>query len=222
MPTAQQSRRALSLVTGAAVGAGHKLFGSLSGSPEQVRAALLDGVPEVVGYYSDGSAALAADFYDEQREQANAAGAYTAEPVVVDRTVKVRRAVAWASRPLFTELAVTVEQRLAEVIQFEVARPYRDTITTNTRNDPAAVGWRRVTNNCCGFCSMLARRGAVYREATARFASHPHCDCSAEPVFVGGDTGPEASVMQYVASKRGRTAAQKADLRDYLATYYPG
>lgn len=59
----------------------------------------------------------------------------------------------------------------------------RDTIRRTTVADPRTRGWQRVTSGGCDFCSMLAGRGAVYTEATADFASHDHCACSAEPVY---------------------------------------
>lgn len=218
MPTPQQSRAALQIVGQSAVAAGDELYSRLNGSPELRRAALLETLPGIIDYYADGTAALAADMYDEQRAIAAVAVAYSATPVVADRTVKVRRAIAWASGPMFDDQ--DPRPRLAEVIQFETARPFRDTITSNRRSDPAAVGWRRVTNNCCKFCTMLGDRGAVYKEATARFAAHPHCDCGAEPVFDGQAVGPEASVMQYIASRKNRTPQQKAALREYLNNFY--
>lgn len=216
MPTASESRAALSLVTGAAVDTAARLLGSLTGSPEAQRSALLDGVPTLIGYYSDGSSALAADFYDDERDAAGAAGRFMAEPVVLDRGRKIGNAVAWAAQPLFSDDRATVVTRLAEVVQLETARPYRDTITVNRRRDPAAVGWARVSDGGCKFCRMLADRGAVFKESTARFASHENCNCTARPVFDGQDA-PEASVMQYVASKRRRSAKERQALREYLA-----
>jgi hypothetical protein len=216
MPTASESRLALTLVTGAAVDAASRLLASLSGSPESQRADLLDAVPSLIAYYADGSSALAADFYDDERERAEARGRFTAEPLVRDRSEKIARAVAWAAQPLLEPSDVTSQQRLAEVVQLETARPYRDTVTANRRRDPESIGWRRVSGGGCSFCSMLASRGAVYREASARFASHSNCHCTAAPVFRGQD-GPEASVMQYVASKRTRSDKERAALRDYLA-----
>lgn len=222
MTTPQQSRADLSVVTQAAVADAVDLAGRLNGSPELKRAALLETVPGVIDYYSVGSAALASTFYDERRELAGVKRSYTTELVIGDRTVKVRRAVAWASDPLFAQITSdSLERRLAEVVQGEVARSYRDTITGNRQRDPASVGWRRVQGDSCRFCSMLAARGAVYREATARFAAHPNCDCGAEPVFEGQAIGPEASAMQYMASKRSKTAKQKADLKAYLDTFFP-
>lgn len=222
MPTPLESRAALQLVTGEAVAASLDLLERSQGSPEVRRAGLLEGVPALVGYYSDGSAALAADFYEEQRELALVRSRFVAEPVVLDRTVKLRRGIAWASEPLIAGASVLlVASRLAEVVQLEVARPYRDTITTNRRKDPDAVGWRRITAGGCKFCLMLAARGAVYKHNTVRFAAHPNCHCTAQPVFKTNDTGIEASVMQYKASKRVRTPEEKASLRGYLNTYFP-
>lgn len=214
MPTPDETRRALVLVGDRAVGEAVAMFRAGSSVDE-----LLIAVPAVIGYYSDGSAALAADHYDDLRDAANAPGRFTAEPVVGLRDEKVRRGVLWAVKPLALDepdMALT-EERLAQIVQLESARPFRDTILDNQQRDPAAVGWQRQSSGKgCKFCTMLAGRGAVYREATARFACHPHCSCSASPVF-DGNAGPEASVMQYVASQRRRSTAQRQALRDYLA-----
>lgn len=215
MPTAEQSRQALALVTSTAVTKATRL---VAGPAADVRSTLMDAAPALVAYYSDGSAALAADYYDDVREQASPRHRFTAEPVVNLRADEIRNGVAWATAPLFLpepDETLTVS-RLANVIQLETARPYRDTITTNRRRDPAAIGWQRVTAGGCKFCRMLADRGAVYREATARFASHPNCHCGAHPVFEG-QPGEEASVIQYVASLKRRTPAQRQALREYLA-----
>ena len=61
----------------------------------------------------------------------------------------------------------------------------RDTIRETVAADSEARGWQRVgSGRSCSFCSMLLGRGAVYTEATADFASHDHCACSAEPVYL--------------------------------------
>jgi len=216
MPTASESRAALTLVADEAVAAVLQLL--RQGASRDV---LLEDVPGVLEYYTLGSAALAADFYDEEREDARARGRYMAEPVIVDRMEKVGRAIAWATAPLLDDDSATTSSRLAEVVQLEAARPYRDTILGNQERDPAAVGWRRIARgDGCKLCRMLADRGAVYRQSTARFATHGHCNCSAAPVFTGQD-GEEASVMQYAASKRRTTAKDRERLRTYLNENYP-
>lgn len=186
---------------------------------------LLVAVPEVVAYYSDGTAALAADLYDDLREAANPPRRYVAEPVVNFREEKLRRGLIWAQEPLYVaepSLEIATE-RMAEVVTLETARPFRDTILTNQQRDPSAVGWRRHTSgDACRLCRMLADRGAVYKQSTARFAAHGHCLCSCSPVF-DGQPGEEANVMQYVASSRTRRSpAQQQKLREYLRTNYGG
>lgn len=192
-----------------------------SGAWESRRLQMLDTVPDVVAFYSEGSAALAADFYDDAR--VGVAGSYAATPVLLDRTVKIRRGVAWASEPLSVDDDELAAARFVKLMRSEMARPYRDTILTNQKQDPAAVGWKRITRGSasCSFCRMLAARGAVYRKDTATFAAHDDCMCTAAPVFKGGTIGPEASTVQYMASKRRRTPKEKAFLRDYLAGNYP-
>lgn len=222
MVTALQSKAALRIVTDESVDTAVGLLTALNGSPDAKRAALLNGVPAIIGYFAEGSAALAVDFYEEERIRAGVKDkTFVTEFVINDRTVKIRRGVAWASDPLFSDDEETASKRLAEIVQLETSTPYRDTITTNRKNDPQSVGWRRITTGGCRFCRLLADRGAVYRESTVRFAAHPHCHCTAQPVFVENDPGTEVGVMQYTASRRSKTPAQKAALRNYLDAVYP-
>ncbi len=180
------------------------------------RTDILTAGPQVIGYYTLGAAALAADYYEDERELAPVRHLYVAEPIVPDREEKIGRALAWA-----TESVEGAADRLAQVIPIEIARGFRDTLLTNSRRDPESVGWRRVSSpGACKLCRMLSDRGAVYRRSTARFATHASCKCSAQPVF-DGQPGEEASVMQYVASQRTRTARESARLREYLNTHYP-
>jgi hypothetical protein len=220
MPTPLESKAALSVVTSTAVDLAGGVLLSLNGSPEVRRAGLLEAVPEVISYFTDGSAALAADLYEDERNLAGARGLFAVDLTINDRTVKIRRAVAWASDPLFTGDEAAAGQRLAQVVQLETARPYRDTILDNRRRDPESVGWTRIASpKACGFCRLLASKGAIFKKATADFAAHDGCGCTAAPVFKGGEMGPEASVMQYIGSKRKRTPAEKAALRDAIAHF---
>lgn len=62
----------------------------------------------------------------------------------------------------------------------------RDTVTGAAAIDPVAKGWERVIEpGACGFCAMLAGRGAVYKATTADFRAHDHCHCVARAVFLG-------------------------------------
>lgn len=213
MPTPDEYRRAMARVTAEAVNRSNRLLAAGLTVDE-----LLGAVPLLIDTYADATAALAADQYDELRDDANPPGTFRAEPVVEDRPEKVRRGILWAVEPAQID-AQLAASRLEEVVQIETARPFRTTILENTKRDPQAVGWRRHSSgDTCPFCMMLAGRGAVYRESSARFASHPRCDCTASPAFATQGPIVEASVLQYVASQRRRTPAQREALRRYLAT----
>jgi len=219
MVTANESKAALVLLTSAAVASAQSALTEVSGSFEDQRAELLYTVPNLISYYADGSSALAADFYEDERERWESTP-FTATPIVADRVVKIRRAIAWASDPLKDGDIETTGGRLAEVVNLETARPYRDTILWNRINDDKCIGWQRNTSGGCKLCRMLADRGAVYKKSTVRFAAHPNCKCTAVPVFLNGPDGEEASVMQYMASSRNRSAAHRAQVREYLNANY--
>lgn len=65
----------------------------------------------------------------------------------------------------------------------------RDLVTATARAN--RVQWARQLTGAenCGFCAMLASRGAVYgSERRARFTAHDNCDCTA--TIVRGDDYP--------------------------------
>lgn len=217
MVTALQSKAQLAVLAEDAADTVDFMVRRTSGQWESRRLQLLDTAPGVTAYYSEGSAALAADFYDDARSAARATGSFAAQPVILDRAVKIRRGIAWASEPLSINDEAAAIARLTEILTTELRRPYRDTVLTNRLRDPAAVGWRRLASpGACKFCRMLADRGTVYRQSTATFAAHENCGCTAAPVFGKEDVGPEADALQYAVSKRRPTAAAKRRLKEFL------
>lgn len=226
-------RTGLTLVTTAATAEVASIAASAPPDPEVVRAVLFDAVPLLVGSYADGSSALALDWYEELREESPATRVFTPSPVALVRDDQLAKTVAWATEPLrdidaeLRALELEMQQaldeslaRLLPEIQKEVAAAFWDTMTENVENDPDAVGWRRFSRpGACPFCRMLADKGAVYSSATATFAAHTTCHCVAAPVF-NGEPGEEASVLQYVASQKRRSEADKARLREYLKAHY--
>lgn len=217
----QALQHGLTLVTAAATATAVK---QVSDDPQQTAAALAVAGPLIVEQFGGAAATLATDFYDATRSLAQATQRYTAKPVVdVRADYIIGNLAGWATDPLRADkpdIESTIA-RVADVIQLETARALRDTMTQNAEQDPAAVGWRRIARaGACPFCRMLADKGAIFKESTARFAAHTNCHCAAVPVFKGGDRGPEASVEQYVASRKRRTDAGRKQLRDYLAAHY--
>lgn len=187
-------------------------FGSLNlDKPEQVRDALLQYVPLLVQRYGAGSAAVAADWYDDVRSGMNVRGKFRArvgDPVDVAR---VDRAVRFAAQHLFTATPALTLAAIAAPVARYVMEPSRMTIIASTQKDPASKGWqRRTKGDACAFCKALAARGAVYVNHSADFGAHNDCGCVAVPSW--SPNAREVPVQVYEASRRtaGMTDAEKA------------
>lgn len=210
--------------------------------PPQFRAAMFAAAPLIVSEYAPGASTLALDWYEELRDEAAPRRLYTPTQRIrvtdedvaatVARTTEVlrdfERQVDAEAERLMAEAAANLDAE----IRRQVAEGFRDTITENAKDDPDSVGWRRFARpEACKFCLMLAARGAVYTEATARFAAHGaemrggrkggECMCIAGPAFGGKEIWAEATPMQYLASRRKRSDADRARLREYLNHNFP-
>lgn len=108
-------------------------------------------------------------------------------PVSIKRAMTAGMPVAKAS-----ELA---ETRSASAAMRHALNGGRETTTRSTNADAQALGWARVTagRKVCSFCAMLASRGPVYQDDTARFQAHDHCTCSVEPVYRDDAAWPTGS-----------------------------
>lgn len=131
--------------------------------PVEVRNALIEYLPELVGPYVNASSELAATWYEDLRSEA------ISRPYIAsaDASVNLAQTSALARfgvKPLFGQSKSTVLTLLGGGVQKMVAGASRDTIDTNINRDPVLVGYARVPMaGCCSFCGMLASRGAVYR-----------------------------------------------------------
>ena len=207
---------------------------ALSVAVERQAQVALNAVRLAVPAYYDATGALAVAWYDELRDGASPSTPYAPRIIGDPETDWIERESRALLRDLDgTDLDLEVETRrmlteITALAEKEAARGFRDSITGNTRIDTESIGWSRVTRpGACKFCVMLAGKGSVYRsESTALFAAHKGCHCAARPEFRGGQHGPEADVIQYVASsRRARTEAEQAArnkrVRAYLNKNYP-
>lgn len=150
-----------------------------SGASAEV--ALRDLLPSIVTEYGSAGAAVAAEWYDQQREKAAPRGRFTALPVAADDRGS-QALIGWALKEATDDAALAT--LIAGGVQRRIADHARYTIARNSVEDKAAKGWQRVGDGkSCDFCSMLIGRGAVYAEASADFTSHDHCGCSAAPAW---------------------------------------
>ena len=163
------------------------------------------------------SAGLASLYLKAHRLQAGVPGEVTlrlAGPAPAEQVATALRVTTLVAVKKSTMAGKTAEQAMIDAfVQSSGAATRlvldggRDTIRATTAADPRTQGWRRVTAGGCDFCQMLAGRGDVYTEATADFASHDHCACSAEPVY--GDAGLR-DVKAFTPSQRRRSEATRA------------
>lgn len=186
----------------------------------QLREVLMELLPAIADFYGDAGVALAAAWYVEQRDLAEARGTF--DPVVPDPPTRAR----WESLARWsTGTATSAESALMLAsggMQRHVADSHRLTITESALADPAASGWRRVgVGGSCGFCRMLIDRGHVYSDASVTFRSHDHCNCAAAPEFSPNVTRISREV--YRQSQRVRSeatkAADNARVRKWVATH---
>jgi hypothetical protein len=145
-----------------------------------LEATLRDALPALIETYGAAAATLAADWYDDTRDEAEVRRFFQAIPADIP-DVGAQPLVGWA---LSEATNLTAFQSLVEGgTQRRIANFARQTVTESAIADPSAVGWQRVGVGGCDFCRMLIGRGAVYRESTAHFEAHDHCHCTAVPAF---------------------------------------
>lgn len=176
---------------------------------EQAGTALFDILPDLIDTYGLAAGTLAADWYDDLRETEGIGGSFTAIPADV-RNAGAAELVGWATSTA-TDLP-SLRSLIEGGTQRRIANFSRQTITGSSYADPKAQGWQRVGNGECAFCSMLIGRGITYSEASADFASHDHCRCSAAPEFVG----EPKPVKPYSPSTRNISDADRARARAWM------
>lgn len=179
-----------------------------------VETALFGLLPDVLNTWAEASAAAAADWYDTLRETENIPGRFTAivEPI---GDLGAYALAGWVAEPLKQpEPDInSAKARLEDGFQKRLANSANLTVTGSAQADPKARGYmRRTRPGACKFCIMVASRGAVYTERSARFACHGHCFCEAVPAW-GGKALP---VGPYKPSDKPQSAEDRARVRQWI------
>lgn len=212
MSTSSEQRRAVEGLTALAERELSGLWAFVNqSSAEEVRDFLLETVPEVARSYHLAAAALAADWYDEIREVAQATGVFIAEPAEELSQELLESKVRYGVSPLFQPEPdrVAAQVLIASEIQRLVADGHRDTVRINSVRDRASAGWARIgQGDSCAFCRMLIGRGDVYTSSTVKFRTHTRCNCGAVPVWQDGSIGSREQLDEYVKSARRREDAE--------------
>lgn len=186
-------------------------------SPE-LRAALMDVLPSMVETYGSAAASIAADWYDELRDEAAARGRFSAIPADLGDT-QVQGLIGWAMDTAKSDEAFLM--MIDGGIQKRIANASRQTVMQSSSADPSAAGWKRIGVGSCSFCVMLIDRDELYSEASADFASHEHCNCQAYPLIKGAEP---IDVKKYVQSSRyiqddAERAKQQARVKEWIAAH---
>jgi hypothetical protein len=182
----------------------------------QAREALREVLPGLIEKYGSAAATYAADWYDDLRLELNVSGRFTSVPAEI-ANIGTDALAGWAVTPLFQKEPdwATALVLVQGGTQRRIANVARETVTRSSLLDPRADGWQRVGSGECEFCALLIGRGAVYREATADFASHDHCNCAAVPAF----GGRERPVKPYTPSNANISDADRRRVREYIRTH---
>lgn len=83
-----------------------------------------------------------------------------------------------------------MSEQVAVAARREIMAGGRGVVRESTREDPRAIGWRRVAApDSCSFCAMLVTRGPAYTSMARALAKgngdpyHYRCGCTVEPVY---------------------------------------
>lgn len=129
------------------------------------REALGDILPLLVATYGTAAGTIAADWYDELRDEAGAGKRFTAIPAELPDRDRLDALARWGVSPMFAaEPDVTKALSMtAGGLQRIVANAHRDTISGSVAQDPVITGYRRhARSGACVFCAMLATRTVTY------------------------------------------------------------
>ncbi|QUH01459.1 hypothetical protein HUO13_12120 [Saccharopolyspora erythraea] len=182
-------------ILGPLIDAALRLLGLSAGKPlsPQQRRDLVTILTESANGARDKASALAFELYEELRP--SDADPFGRPPVINPMPERYfEKVLSTYLDDLESEdnnrAAVT---RITQAAASTVENASRETIQAATRIDPVAVRWARVLTGVesCGFCAMLAARGADYRTETSAGGNndwHPGCDCLVVPVFRGHET----------------------------------
>lgn len=193
-------------------------------NPETARDALLEITPVLTDQFGSVAAALAAEWYEEQRAASGATGRFTASLARAVPAAAVTTQTRYLAGHLWTPTPEAILGPLLTSVDKYVKQPGRDTMTANAKRE--GVRWARVPTGAktCSFCLITASRDALYLSKRSAGGGgnkyHGACDC--QPVRIGRDEGyPEGYLPDgyYEMYEAARGEAQSGDLKDIAAAF---
>ena len=134
-------------------------------SPERRKRVLFRAFPDLFNPYAVAASEVSASFYEEVRDLAGIGGSFAAETLDGVESDRWNSLVGAGTQPrmLGQGAANLMFQFMAGGLTSIMSAVAADTIYGNAASERASVGFQRVPKpGCCGFCGMLASRGAAY------------------------------------------------------------
>lgn len=150
---------------------------------DMARDGLLDTLPRFVNVYGSAAATLGADYYDEERERAEARGRFRAIPAELPDRGRTDALARWGVEPLYAaepDFATTLT-KVSGGLQRIIADADRLTVVQSAIADSRA-GWMRVGEGECDWCQQYLD-GEIHYVEGYDFDAHDNCGCTAIPAF---------------------------------------
>ena len=139
-------------------------------APDRAQKVLFEVFPELFNPYAAAASDVSASFYEEVRDLAGVRGSFAAEALDAVESDRWTSLVGAGTQPRMLEQGASnlmftfLSGGLTSILSTAAA----DTIYGNAQKDPVKTGFQRIPKpGCCGFCGMLASRGAVYASEAA-------------------------------------------------------
>ena len=134
-------------------------------APDKLADPLAEVLAAITDRYGAAAASLAADWYDEARDDARAAGRFSAVIAPAPGTDRLEALSRWGVAPLFGAApdGSAALSLIAGGLSRLVLDQARDTTAASVALDPAGPRFaRHASANACAFCALMATRGAAY------------------------------------------------------------
>lgn len=166
-----------------------KVMSSMSGmSNDDVRDTLLEAYPALVTKYGDQAAAVAVEFYEEQRGLAGVESDYEAVMAESASAEVSQRDVRYAMGGMYDGSSTLsgLGSQLSGMMTRRVMQGADDTISLNKSRDPACRDMRLIPHpGACAWCVMMSSREFVGLQG---FKRHTNCRCTPVCEFEPGKT----------------------------------
>lgn len=159
------------------------------GSADDLRDALLLGVPGVVERFGEISVEAALEYYERERSQVTDSYYWQSHRVRVS-VGEIERVLRYHTGKLYEGDTAGFRQAVEAEVDRWVKLAARRAIIATSESDKACTGWARIPTGAktCAFCFMLASRGFAYKSAKSAGLErkfHTKCDCRVVPEFLG-------------------------------------